>query len=200
MLIIGLTGQTGAGKSTVAGLLQKKHGFQVIDADKIARSVTEKGSPVLATLAREFSQEILNSDGSLNRRRLGETAFSSKENTQKLNSITHPAITRVVVSELKRFEAEGCSACIVDAALLFGSGIEELCDFTAAVVAPEDVREERIVARDSITPQAAKKRMAAQPAQEEYTRNADITVRNYSPFSVEAETEKIIDKYKEMRI
>ena len=93
MLIIGLTGKTGAGKSTVSARLREK-GCYIIDGDIIARQITEKGSDILPLLQKAFGNDILDENDELIRKRLAERAFSSKENTALLNSITHPEITR----------------------------------------------------------------------------------------------------------
>ena len=93
MLTIGLTGKTGAGKSTVASYLKEK-GCYIIDGDIIARQITEKGSDVLPMLQKAFGDDILDEKGCLIRKLLAERAFSSKENTALLNSITHPAIKK----------------------------------------------------------------------------------------------------------
>lgn len=88
---VGLTGGIGSGKTTVARLLTEA-GLPVIDADRIAREIVEPGQPALAELAEEFGQEILRSDGFLNRKKLAERAFATPEATARLNAITHPRI------------------------------------------------------------------------------------------------------------
>ena len=93
MLVIGVTGQTGAGKGTVCKMLEK-YGLYHIDADKVAHSVYKKGSDVLSALSEAFGEDILNPDGTANRAKIAEKAFSSAENTEKLNSIVHPAVTK----------------------------------------------------------------------------------------------------------
>lgn len=174
MVKLGLTGPTGAGKSTVAHLLEQ-NGIPLVDADAIARTVTEKGSPVLSALADTFGNDILFPDGSLDRRALAAVAFSSKENTEKLNAVTHPAI----LARIRRALAEAAGdAVILDAPLLFETGLDALCDHTAAIVADEAVRLARITARDGISEEAAKKRMAVQPDTAFYAARADILLYN----------------------
>ncbi len=94
-IVIGLTGQTGAGKTTVADGL-RHFGYQVIKADEIARLVTEKGSPVLQELAAVFGKDILKEDGTLDRALLAERAFATPEETKLLNGVTHPEILRLI--------------------------------------------------------------------------------------------------------
>ena len=94
MTVWGLTGKSGSGKTTVAKLLHDK-GFCVVDGDILARKAVEKGSPVLKQLADCFGADILLPDGTLDRRKTAERAFSSPENTRKLNEITHGEIDRL---------------------------------------------------------------------------------------------------------
>ena len=174
MIKLGLTGPTGAGKSTVACLLEQ-NGIPLVDADAIARTVTEKGSPVLSALADTFGKDILFPDGSLDRRALAAVAFSSKENTEKLNAVTHPAI----LARIRRALADATGdAVVLDAPLLFETGLDALCDHTVAIVADEAVRLARITARDGISEEAAKKRMAVQPDTAFYAARADILLYN----------------------
>lgn len=174
MIKLGLTGPTGAGKTTVARLLEQ-NGIPLVDADAIARTVTEKGSPVLSALADTFGKDILFPDGSLDRRALAAVAFSSKENTEKLNAVTHPAI----LARIRRALADATGdAVVLDAPLLFETGLDALCDHTAAIVADEAVRLARITARDSISEEEAKKRMAVQPDTAFYAARADILLYN----------------------
>lgn len=174
MIKLGLTGPTGAGKSTVARLLEQ-NGIPLVDADAIARTVTEKGSPVLSALADTFGKDILFPDGSLDRRALAAVAFSSKENTEKLNAVTHPAI----LARIRRALADATGdAVVLDAPLLFETGLDALCDHTVAIVADEAVRLARITARDGISEEAAKKRMAVQPDTAFYAAHADILLYN----------------------
>ena len=176
-IIIGLTGQTGAGKGTVASLLCDR-GMSVIDCDKVARETTEKGSETLLKLAKVFSDEILNADGTLNRSALASRAFSAPQNVRKLNSITHPAIIERTIEKAKNLSENGAKFILLDAPTLLESGAAELCDAIIAVVADEDTRLERIIKRDNLSLEAAKKRMSAQPKTEFYTDNADYTIYN----------------------
>ncbi len=181
MKIYGLTGKTGAGKSTVAEKLSAL-GFYVIDGDKIARSITEKGKPAISLLANEFGCDIIESDGSLNRKLLASRAFKNKESTTKLNSITHPIIKAEFESEIRKAIADGFAYAVIDAAALLESSCKDLCEKIIVVTAPEDVRLSRILERDGITKEQALTRMNAQFPDEYYSEKADILIRNYPPF------------------
>lgn len=146
-IVLGITGGTGSGKSTVCECL-KKLGAEIIDADKIARSIVLPGSPVLKSLAESFGGDILLPDGTLDRKALAGKAFSSEENTRLLNSLTHPEIIKECNEKIAEKRSK-CSFIVVDAPLLFVSGLDKLCDVTARVDAPAEMRLERIMQRDS---------------------------------------------------
>ncbi len=174
--VIGLTGQTGAGKSTVAQYLGEK-GYYIIDGDLLAREAV-KNKEVLSALAAAFGEDILNADGTLNRSLTAERAFASREKTDILNAVTHPVITAMTSLEIARAEGQGAKGAVVDAAALFESPIPSLCNVTAAVVAPEAVRLQRILARDRLTEEQALQRMRAQYDEEYYANRADILIEN----------------------
>ncbi len=190
MLIIGLTGKTGAGKSTVAERLREK-GCYIIDGDIIARQITEKGSAVLPLLQKAFGNDILDEKGELIRKCLAERAFSSKENTALLNSITHPEITRRFKDELSAAEKQGYKAAVIDAAALLESEGRSLCEKIVVVHADESTRLQRILKRDSITTEQAMTRIKAQKDDEYYFRQADIIIRNHTPYNLEDELLKL---------
>ena len=186
MKVYGLTGKTGAGKSTVAEKLEKM-GFCVIDGDKIARSITEKGKPAISMLANEFGCDIIEDDGSLNRKLLASRAFKDRESTAKLNAITHPIIKTEFEKELRKAEAEGFSFAVIDAAALLESSCKDLCEKIIVVTAPEKIRLSRVLLRDGITKEQALIRINAQFPDEYYNEKADILIRNYPPYEKEIE-------------
>ncbi len=176
-IIIGLTGQTGAGKGTAARLLCEK-GMSVIECDKVAHEITENGSVTLEKLIEAFSDQILNDDGTLNRSALAARAFSAPQSVRLLNSITHPAIIERIKELVTELSDKGARFVVLDAPTLIESGAAEMCDAIIAVVADEDTRLERIISRDGISADSAKKRMSVQPKTEFYTDNADYTIYN----------------------
>ena len=187
--IIGITGPSGAGKSTVCDLLRQK-GAVIIDADKEARAVTEPGSPALDKLAAVFGADILRPDGSLDRQLVASRAFTDKGKTALLVSITHPAIVARCREKAAAAKAEGKTA-VIDAPLLFSSGLDRICDRTVRVYAPEDVRRERIRERDGISDEEIAKRFAAQQEETALSQAADIFIRNYPPYQLEEEIKQL---------
>lgn len=187
-VIYGLTGQTGAGKSTVGEMLSEK-GYLIVDGDVAARAVVEKGSPVLKELADAFGSDILNENGELIRAALAKKAFATEENRQKLNSITHPAVTKWSIAFIKENLNENHKGVVIDAAAIFDSDIRRYCSKMIVVTAPEEERLARILSRDSLTHEAAMLRIKAQKDEQYYRERADILVRNYAPYNLSQELE-----------
>ena len=168
--VIGLTGPTGAGKSTAAATFRKL-GCAVIDADALAREAVGDKECVEA-LAREFGAEIVCPDGSLDRHLLAERAFVTPEKTEQLNRIMHPAIERKTIDKIEEFRSRNVTAIILDVPLLFESGADSLCDTTVAITAPPEIRLQRIMKRDGITEEAARERMHVQHPNKFYEERA----------------------------
>lgn len=174
MKVIGLCGGSGSGKSTISASLSELGGT-IIDADRIARSLTEQGSPVLDTIRTVFGDRVFTQEGALNRSALANIVFSDSEELKKLNAITHPEITMQIQKQL-----DGCSSpfAVIDAAVLHQAGLERLCDKTVFITAPKKLRIERIRNRDGLSLEAALKRIEAQPSDQEYESLTDVTVVN----------------------
>lgn len=190
-MIIGLTGPTGAGKSTVADALRSR-GFYIADADAAARKVMQPGSPVLKALARVFGADILLPDGSPDRKVLASRAFASEENVQTLNRLTHPAIDRVLFDEIAMHT--DAPAAVIDAAALIESGIAAKCDLVAVVLAPVQTRLSRIMARDGLTREAALLRIGAQKDDAFYLSHADVVLRNDAEHDLPSEITKLLER------
>lgn len=175
--IIGITGPTGAGKSYVSDILAKR-GFAVIDADEIAREIMRPGSKYLQNAAKHFGEDIINPDGSLDRKLLASRAFVSKEKTELLNSISHPAIIERTLQIAKELYNSGHELILFDAPLLFESGSDKICRKTIAVCAPENIRLNRIIERDNLTIEQAKLRMSVQKPNDYYINKCDYAIMN----------------------
>lgn len=172
-IIIGLTGPTGAGKSTAAAAAEG-FGLQIIDCDKLARAATEKGTDGLKALVAAFGKKILLTDGSLDRRALAAAAFASPQKTELLNKTILPHIVKLVLAE-----AEGKNV-LLDAPTLFESGLDSVCTAVIAVSADAEIRRERIIRRDGLTPDAADLRINAGKTDEYYKQKADYFLYNNS--------------------
>ena len=190
MKIIGLTGLTGAGKSTVAQKLMA-YGCYHIDADKVARNVINNNENVKNKLKTRFGEDVVNDDGTINRPILASRAFADEESTNDLNNITHPAVTEEIKSIIKDMEEVGYRGVIIDAIALFESGLDTLCDFNVTVVAPKEIRLERIMKRDNITEEKALERINAQKDESFFTSRADFVLWNYPPYDINIEIKPI---------
>ena len=177
MLVIGLTGKTGAGKSTVASYLKEKGCF-VTDGDLVAREILMPSSPALKELAEAFGKDIILEDGSLDRKALAQKAFSSAEGTTLLNRITHPHIKARFEELLAKASKEGFAVAVIDAAALLESDCKDLCEKIIVVHADEQIRLERILSRDRITYEQAMTRINGQKDDNYYLRQADIVIFN----------------------
>ena len=176
VLLVGLTGGIGAGKSSVAGLLEAR-GAVVVDADVVARTVVEPGRPALAELVERFGPGILGPDGRLDRPALGRIAFADEESRKALESITHPAINAEFLRCVQ--EAPPGAVVICDVPLLAESAQARARGYEVVIVveAPIDVRLDRLEARG--LPRAdARARMAAQATDEERRELATYVVDN----------------------
>ena len=191
MKIIGLTGLTGAGKSTVAQKLMA-YGCYHIDADKVAREVINNNENVKNKLKEYFGDDVINEDGTTNRPLLASRAFANEESTNALNEITHPAVTEEIKSIIGDMEEVGYRGVIIDAIALFESGEDALCDFTVAVVAPKEIRLQRIMKRDNITEEKALERINAQKDESFFTSRADFVLWNYPPYDLNVEIRPIV--------
>ena len=170
-IIIGLTGPTGAGKSSLLKVCHN-HNLATVDCDKIAREAVEKGTDGLNALLKAFGQGILNSDGTLNRKALAKIAFSSPEKTRLLNDTIFPFIKELVLKETEKGNT------LLDAPTLFESGLNEVCFKTVAVLADKDIRLHRIIKRDNLTEEEALLRMNAGKDDAFYIKNADYIIYN----------------------
>lgn len=177
-MVLGLTGQTGAGKSTVCRLLQNEQDICVVDADKIAREVVTSGTDCLAEIVLHFSITVLNEDGTLNRKKLGQIVFNDRGKLKELNQITFPYIVAGMRQQIKNGLSAGHSIVILDAPVLFESKSDQLCDKVLAVIADAETRKQRIMQRDGLTPEEAEARMNSQHDDEFYTSRADYVIRN----------------------
>lgn len=177
MLTIGLTGPTGAGKSTVAGLFAS-FGLPVLDADRIYRELLIPPSDCLSELVRHFGREILAADGTLNRRALGRVVFSDPAELEILNGISHRYVMNDVRRRLRGFRTDGCPAAVFDAPQLFEAGADALCNIIVSVLASPEVRLGRIMARDGISEEAARERMAAQKPDAFFRSHSDYIIEN----------------------
>lgn len=195
-LVVGLTGQTGAGKSTVSRIFVE-NGFTLIDADHISRKIVEPGMPCLEELFDYFGDPIRNTDNSLNRKALAKLAFTNKRNLESLNSICHPFITEEILAKISYFSAAGHKFILLDAPTLFESQAADFCDLIISVVAKPELRCERIMKRDALTREEAHDRMNAQLDEDFFIGHSDYVIHNNEDCKQLFElTAEVVDKIK----
>lgn len=195
MRIVGLTGGTGSGKSVVSKILATK-GAYIIDADAIGHDIILKGKPAYNELVNYFGNEILDSNGEIARKKLGEMVFKEgKEKLAFLNACTHKYIFIEIENGIKQAQNENREIVIIDAPLLLEGEFKNLCNEIWVVYAKEEIRLERIMARDKIDKEHGKNRIASQPTWEEYKRYADVIIDNSGEFEdVERQIEELFVK------
>lgn len=177
MKVIGVTGRSGCGKSTVTRWIAAQ-GIPCIDADLIAREVLLPGSPCLEELRHRFGSDIVDEQGNLRRRLLADRAFATPEGTAALTAITHPEILRRIQSCLEQARQKGNALAVVDGAVIIGTPFEKLCDAIVLVSAPYEESVRRICARDGIAPEMARRRLNAQTPEETLRAAADFELCN----------------------
>ena len=173
-MIIGITGGSGCGKTTLLNAIQGLDGL-VLDCDAIYHVQLQTNQKMLRAIEERFPGTVEN--GKLDRKKLGAIVFSDEAALQDLNKITHAAVKEKVCHILA--ENPGKLAAI-DAIGLFEGGLAQLCDVTVAVTAPEDARVARLVAREGISPEYARMRIRAQKSDAEFSALCQYTLENDS--------------------
>ena len=181
MKIIGLTGQSGAGKGAVAALFAE-HGIPAVDTDAVYHELLVPPSPCLDELVAEFSDAILAPDGTLDRRTLAALVFEKTElgrkRHERLNEITHRYVIERTIALLAEYEKQGCKAAIIDAPLLIEAGLHRKCDCVIAVLADREIRSKRLIQRDNLSPEQISARLDAQPDVSFYIEHANFLIYN----------------------
>lgn len=176
IVVIGLTGQSGSGK-TYVGEIFTDNGINSINADLSARAVTVRGSSCNKALSKYFP-ECFNEDLEMDRSKLARIVFNDSEKLSLLNSIIFPYITNLIKIEISEFESNGEKIILLDAPTLFEAKVDELCDIIVSVVADDDIREERIIRRDKISSELARSRFNSQHTKEFFIKNSDYVIEN----------------------
>lgn len=173
--VIGITGNSGSGKTTATAILKRLCDAEVIDADKVVRELSVPGTKYLDAIKEKFGESVFLEDDTLNRKALAEKIYNSKEDLEVLNGLTF----KYVVEEIKfRIEESKNEIIVLDAPLLFESGLDENCTAVIGLTAPFEVKVERIVKRDGISEETAYSRINIQAKDEFYLNKADVVIEN----------------------
>lgn len=170
-MIIGITGGTGCGKTTLLTEIEKLGGL-VLDCDKIYHELLRTDEAMLSKIERRFPGTV--TEGVLDRKKLGGIVFADEKALLDLNQITHSAVKEEV---LRRME-QGPKLVAIDAIALFEGHLAELCDVTVAVTAPAEIRVRRLMLRDGISEEYARSRIAAQHGEDWFRANCDFVLEN----------------------
>jgi dephospho-CoA kinase len=193
MKIIGLTGGIASGKSAAARIL-KELGAIIIDADEVARHAVEAGKPAWHDIVAFFGREILNSDDSINREKLGLQVFSQPDYLKKLNEMTHPRIMDEIRSRIKNAAREHPDGILIlEVPLLYETGMESLCDLVWVVWVDHETQIRRLMLRDGISRENAVLRIQSQMLLDEKAQRADLVIDNNG--SPEKMKQFLIDNY-----
>ena len=196
-MVIGLTGQTGAGKTTVCEVFVN-NGFTVINADDIARQVVEPDTPCLNELVECFGASILTDSNELNRKLLSQIVFNDKSKLELLNSICYPYITSEILTLIRYNAGIGKKLILLDAPTLFESRADDFCELIISVVSHEDIRRARIMERDGISENDAQSRMDSQLDEQFFTERSDFIIKNNKNIdNLNAVAKEVSDKIKD---
>lgn len=175
--IYGLTGGIAAGKSTVARLFEAL-GARVVDADQLAREVVLPGSEGLAEIVQTFGKDVLATDGSLDRKKLGALVFGDDEKRRALEQITHPRIAQLSMQRMAEIANSNAPYGLYEAALLVEKGTYKMMAGLIVVASSDAVQLARVMARDSLDEASARARIAAQMPQSEKVAVAQWVIWN----------------------
>ena len=197
-IVIGLTGQSGAGKTLVSRVFEE-NGFGVINCDMAAREVTEAGSDCNRELAEIFP-ECFDEDYVLDRRALGSIVFADRQKLDTLNSVIFRYIDKLLDEKIAEY-SQSYDYVVLDAPTLFEAGADKKCHVIVSVTADEDIRLRRITARDGLDEESVRKRFASQHDQAFFEKVSDYVITNNGD-STEAvrQTIEITDRIKEGKI
>lgn len=178
LYLVGLTGSSGSGKTTVCEYLKQKE-LPIIDADQVARLVTEPNTQGLQELCQAFGADILNHDGSLNRRELSNRTFGKPKQQQLLNAVILPIILTKIEEMVEGYRQQQEPIVILDAPTLIESGAHNQCDFVVSVLSDIELRKQRIHKREpDLSAQQLQQRLDAQPENSFYELHSDFVIYN----------------------
>lgn len=177
MRVIGLTGGIAAGKSTVSEALREA-GAVVIDADKVGHEAYLPGTETHQALVAAFGDQILAEDGQIDRRKLGAIVFADPAERQRLQDIVWPRMKEMMRGRLAELAEQGTAVAVIEAAVLFEAGWQDLVGEIWVVQVPETVAMQRLIARNGFSPEDAQSRIRAQLSNEERARQADVVIDN----------------------
>jgi dephospho-CoA kinase len=198
MYVIGLTGGIASGKSTVVRMLEEK-GAVLLSADAVGHEVYEPGRPAWQEIVDAFGRQVVAEDSTIDRKRLGAIAFSDPQQLQRLNAITHPRMKEMMREKLNEERARGTRVAVLEAALLFDAGWDDLTDEVWVTVAPPEVAARRTAERSGLSVDEALSRIRAQMSNEERIGRSQVVIDTDCPLErtrkqVSQEWERLMER------
>ncbi len=176
MKIIGVTGSSGAGKTELCKFIQKSYDAEIIDADQVAKKLSKKGTMYLNSIVDSFGSDIVYKNGALNRKKLANMIYEDDKKREQLNSCTFDYIVQEIKNKINTTNHK--EIILIDAPLLFESGLDSICDFVIVLISERDEQIKRICKRDGISEEDAIKRLNAQSSNEFFLESGDVIVYN----------------------
>lgn len=189
MKIIGITGNSGSGKSTISKLISKNYETKIIDADKIAKKMTKDNGEYLQAIRQAFGNDVIKNN-ELDRKKLADIVFLNRTEKEKLDGLTFEYVVEEIKKELEANQNLDYQYIILDVPLLFESKLDKLCDYTIGVIAPKTEKIKRICKRDKLSKEKALQRLNSQPNDEFFIKKCDIVINNEN----KEETIKIVNE------
>lgn len=194
MRVIGITGSSGSGKTTVCKIIKKLYNSKILDADKVAKELSnDVNSDYYREMVKLFGKECLLEDNMLNRKKIAEIIYQDEAKRESLNNLTFNYVVKKMKKDLS--EIKDKDLVIIDAPLLYEAGVDKLCDKVIAIIAEKSNKVKRICLRDGIDELFAKKRLLIQNEDDFYINKADYVIYNNKDFKeLEESIKKVLEE------
>ena len=194
MLILGITGGVGSGKSRIFYILSSVYGAYIVESDKLAHTLMEPGQPVYRTIVDAFGWEILEPEApyASDRAKFAQIVFADKEKLEQLNALTHPAVKNWIRRDIEEKRAQGTKIYVIEAALLIQDGYKDICDEIWYIYVDEETRIRRLIKQRGYTEERCRAMFRSQEPESYYRKYADFTINNQ--FDYENSSKQLKDR------